>query len=104
MPTAFIRRNRFVGDYQERENLKFALYSLRLVTSRASSFTKGKGGFAGRASLFRSSMKGETKPSLREQSHEISGHSSKPRPKGKVVRRKTPWATSTTLERACDVL
>jgi DNA-binding IclR family transcriptional regulator len=37
-------------------------------------------------------------------SQEISGRSSNLKPKAKIVRRKTPWATSTTLERACDVL
>ncbi len=49
-------------------------------------------------------MKGKTKSSRPEQSQEISGRSSKPRPKVKVIRRKAPWATSTTLEKACDVL
>jgi DNA-binding IclR family transcriptional regulator len=38
------------------------------------------------------------------RSHEISSRSSNPRSKVKILGRKTPWATSTTLERACDVL
>jgi IclR family KDG regulon transcriptional repressor len=37
-------------------------------------------------------------------SQEISGRSSNLKPKANIIRRKTPWATSTTLERACDVL
>jgi len=42
--------------------------------------------------------------SKQRELHEISGRSSNPRSKAKIVGRKTPWATSTTLERACDVL
>ena len=49
-------------------------------------------------------MKAKPKFNQRERSHEISGRSSNTRPKAKIIRRKTPWATSTTLERACDVL
>jgi hypothetical protein len=48
-------------------------------------------------------MVNKAKPKQRA-SHEISGRFSDPKPKAKVIRRKTPWATSTTLERACDVL
>ena len=50
------------------------------------------------------SMTSKVKPNQRERSHEIRDRSSNPRPKAKIVVRKTPWATSTTLERACDVL
>jgi DNA-binding IclR family transcriptional regulator len=46
----------------------------------------------------------KAKSNLRQRTHEISDRSSNPKPKTKVIRRKTPWATSTTLERACDVL
>ena len=51
-------------------------------------------------------MKAKAKSTLPPRSQEISGRSSNPnpKPKAKVIRRKTPWATSTTLERACDVL
>src|SRR5262245_9548106 len=49
-------------------------------------------------------MTGKVKSNRRDRSHEVSGRSSHPKPKAKIVRRKTPWATSTTLERACDVL
>jgi DNA-binding IclR family transcriptional regulator len=49
-------------------------------------------------------MKAKVKSNPRDRSQEISGRYSNPRPKAKVVGRKTPWATSTTLERACDVL
>jgi DNA-binding IclR family transcriptional regulator len=49
------------------------------------------------------SMASKTK-SKQRASHEISGGSSNSRSKPKIVGRKTPWATSTTLERACDVL
>lgn len=40
----------------------------------------------------------------RREPNEISGRSSNSGPKAKMIGRKTPWATSTTLERACDVL
>jgi DNA-binding IclR family transcriptional regulator len=46
----------------------------------------------------------KVKSNQRDRSHEFGGRSLNPRPKAKIVRRKTPWATSTTLERACDVL
>ena len=49
-------------------------------------------------------MASKAKSNQRDRAHEISGHSLNPRPKAKMVGRKTPWATSTTLERACDVL
>ena len=49
-------------------------------------------------------MTGKVKSNRGDRSHEVSGRSSNPKPKAKIVRRKTPWATSTTLERACDVL
>jgi IclR family transcriptional regulator, KDG regulon repressor len=49
-------------------------------------------------------MKGKAKSNRRDRSHEISSRSPNPKPKTTVIRRKTPWATSTTLERACDVL
>src|SRR5262245_10420196 len=49
-------------------------------------------------------MKGKAKSSRRDQLHETSGRSSNQRPRAKIAGRKTPWATSTTLERACDVL
>lgn len=48
-------------------------------------------------------MVGKAK-SKQRASHEISGRSSNPKPTAKIIRRKTPWATSTTLEKACDVL
>lgn len=48
------------------------------------------------------SMKAKAKSNRRDRSHGISGRFTNPRPK--TVSRKTPWATSTTLERACDVL
>jgi DNA-binding IclR family transcriptional regulator len=47
---------------------------------------------------------GKRKSNPRDGSNEISSRSSNPKAKAKVIRRKTPWATSTTLERACDVL
>jgi IclR family transcriptional regulator, KDG regulon repressor len=50
------------------------------------------------------STRGKAKSIRSERVHEISGVSSNSKPKPKVVVRKTPWATSTTLERACDVL
>lgn len=50
------------------------------------------------------SITGKAKSNRHDRSREISGRSSNPKPKTKVIRRKTPWATSTTLERACDVL
>src|SRR5207342_316442 len=46
----------------------------------------------------------KAKSNQRERSQEVSGGASNRRPKAKIVGRKTPWATSTTLERACDVL
>jgi DNA-binding IclR family transcriptional regulator len=49
-------------------------------------------------------MTGKAKSTRRERAREINGHSSSPRAKPKTFPRKTPWATSTTLERACDVL
>src|SRR5215467_3204296 len=42
--------------------------------------------------------------SKQRESQAISGRSLNSRWKSKIVNRKTPWATSTTLERACDVL
>src|SRR5262245_41683290 len=50
------------------------------------------------------SMTGKAKSNQRERSVKIGGRSLTSRSKPKVVVRKTPWATSTTLERACDVL
>src|SRR6266545_1282395 len=50
------------------------------------------------------SITGSAKSNRRNRSHEISSRSSNPKPKTTVISRKTPWATSTTLERACDVL
>jgi len=50
------------------------------------------------------SMTGKAKSNRRDRLHETSSRPSNPRPKAKIVVRKTPWATSTTLERACDVL
>ena len=49
-------------------------------------------------------MKAKAKSDQTDRSHEISRRFSNPKPKAKVIRRKTPWSTSTTLERACDVL
>lgn len=49
-------------------------------------------------------MKAKAKSNQRDRSQEISGRAPNRRPKAKIVGRKTPWATSTTLERACDVL
>ena len=49
-------------------------------------------------------MEGKVKSNRRDRLHETSDRSSNPRPKAKITVRKTPWATSTTLERACDVL
>lgn len=40
----------------------------------------------------------------RHRTREFSGRLSSPRLKSKALGRRTPWATSTTLERACDVL
>ena len=42
--------------------------------------------------------------SKQREAHESSRRFINSRPKPKTVSRKTPWATSTTLERACDVL
>ena len=50
------------------------------------------------------SITGKAKSDRRDPSHEISRRFSNPKPKEKIIRRKTPWSTSTTLERACDVL
>ena len=50
------------------------------------------------------SMKAKATSNQPDRSHEISRGFSNPKPKAKIIRRKTPWATSTTLERACDVL
>src|SRR5215475_4581677 len=50
------------------------------------------------------SMTGKAKSNQRERSVKIGGRSLTSKSKPKVVVRKTPWATSTTLERACDVL
>lgn len=49
-------------------------------------------------------MTGKAKSNQRERSVKIGGRSLTSKSKPKVVVRKTPWATSTTLERACDVL
>jgi DNA-binding IclR family transcriptional regulator len=49
-------------------------------------------------------MKAKETPNQRQRTHEIGGRASSPRPKTRIAGRKTPWATSTTLERACDVL
>jgi IclR family transcriptional regulator, KDG regulon repressor len=49
-------------------------------------------------------MKAKAKSNRHDQSRETRGRSSGPRANAKVVVRRTPWATSTTLERACDVL
>src|SRR5262245_8589979 len=40
----------------------------------------------------------------RREPNKIGGRSITSRPKPKMIGRKTPWATSTTLERACDLL
>src|SRR5262245_5019741 len=40
----------------------------------------------------------------RHEPNKIGGRSVTSRPKLKMIGRKTPWATSTTLERACDLL
>ena len=50
------------------------------------------------------SMTGKAKSNRRDRLHETSSRPSNPRLKAKIAVRKTPWATSTTLERACDVL
>jgi IclR family transcriptional regulator, acetate operon repressor len=50
------------------------------------------------------SMKAKAKFNQRYRSQEIAGRSTSPKSKPKILGRKTPWATSTTLERACDVL
>lgn len=47
--------------------------------------------------------KGKT-TNQRHRTQEFSGRLSSPRLKSKALGRRTPWATSTTLERACDVL
>jgi len=49
-------------------------------------------------------MTGKAKSNQRERSVKIGGRSLTSKSKPKVVVRKTPWTTSTTLERACDVL
>jgi len=50
------------------------------------------------------SITGKAKSNRHDRSHEISGRTMSPRATPKLPGRKTPWATSTTLERACDVL
>jgi IclR family KDG regulon transcriptional repressor len=50
------------------------------------------------------SMKAKTKFNQRCRSQEIGGRSISQKSKPEIPGRKTPWATSTTLERACDVL
>src|SRR6266498_1078658 len=49
-------------------------------------------------------MKAKAKSDQTNRSHEMSRRFSNPKPTAKIIRRKTPWSTSTTLERACDVL
>jgi IclR family transcriptional regulator, KDG regulon repressor len=49
-------------------------------------------------------MATKVKSNRSDRSHEISRRSSNTAPNTKAIRRKTPWATSTTLERACDML
>jgi DNA-binding IclR family transcriptional regulator len=49
-------------------------------------------------------MVSKAKSNRRDPSAEFSSRSSNAKSKTTVIRRKTPWATSTTLERACDVL
>ena len=44
------------------------------------------------------------KPHRRDRSDKIISRPSEPKAKAKSIHRKTPWATSTTLERACDLL
>jgi IclR family transcriptional regulator, KDG regulon repressor len=49
-------------------------------------------------------MVSKAKSNRRDPSAEISSRSSNAKSWTTVIRRKTPWATSTTLERACDLL
>jgi len=49
-------------------------------------------------------MKDKVKSERRDRSRKNGRRSSNPKLNPQIVRRKTPWATSTTLERACDVL
>jgi DNA-binding IclR family transcriptional regulator len=49
-------------------------------------------------------MKAKAKSNQGDRSHEIGGRFIATRPNPRILGRKTPWATSTTLERACDVL
>ena len=50
------------------------------------------------------SIKAKAKSNQGPRSHEIGGRFIATRLKPRILARKTPWATSTTLERACDVL
>jgi IclR family transcriptional regulator, KDG regulon repressor len=50
------------------------------------------------------SIKAKAKSNQGHRSHEIGGGFIATRLKPRILARKTPWATSTTLERACDVL
>src|SRR5262245_12837894 len=50
------------------------------------------------------STRAKTKSDQTDRSQETGRRLSNQKPKAKIIRRRTPWATSTTLERACDVL
>ena len=50
------------------------------------------------------SIKAKAKSNQGHRSHKIGGHFIATRLKPTILGRKTPWATSTTLERACDLL
>ena len=50
------------------------------------------------------SIKAKAKSNQGHRSHKIGGRFIATRLKPTILGRKTPWATSTTLERACDVL
>ena len=50
------------------------------------------------------SIKAKAKSNQGHRSHEIAGRFIAASLKPRILGRKTPWATSTTLERACDVL
>src|SRR5262245_45430337 len=50
------------------------------------------------------SIKVKAKSDPTDRSQETGRRLSNQKPKAKIIRRRTPWATSTTLERACDVL
>src|SRR5215510_177932 len=50
------------------------------------------------------SMAGKAKSNRRDRLHETSSRPSNPRLKAKIAVRKTPCATATTLQRACEVL